>query len=160
MRGDEPERELDQGQTGPLGDPGELLDGVQPGPVGREGEVEALRQDGRAAGGDLLARADRAGQPAGGERAPGQYAEPVLLGDRQDVRLDAALQDRVAGLLGDVPAASNPPSGCRFRTRCPLFKTLPEGDQQVCIDLKPELHPIDGATNDVACHFASVSVNV
>ena len=31
-------------------------------------------------------------------------AEPVLLGHGQDVRLDAPLEDRVAGLLGDVAA--------------------------------------------------------
>ena len=62
-------------------------------------------------------------------------------------------------LPGDVPEASNPPSGCRFRTRCPLFKSLPDSGRQVCIELKPKLHPIEGATNEVACHFASVAVN-
>ena len=104
VRGDEAERELNHGQAGLVGDVGQLLDGVHPGPVGGDGGIEAVRHHRRPVGRDRLALADCAGQPARGQWAPDQDAEAVLLGYRQNVRLDPALQDRVAGLLGDVTA--------------------------------------------------------
>jgi hypothetical protein len=102
--GDEAERELDHGQAGLFGDLGEPLDRVQSCPVGRTVQVETLRHHRLAAGGRLASGADRAGQPARGQRAPHQHANPVLFGDRQHVALHTALQDRVARLLADVSA--------------------------------------------------------
>jgi oligopeptide transport system ATP-binding protein len=55
---------------------------------------------------------------------------------------------------GDVPSPIDPPSGCRFRTRCPKFANeLSEGERQRCIDEPPAL--VDrGVGHPTACHYA------
>jgi peptide/nickel transport system ATP-binding protein len=58
-------------------------------------------------------------------------------------------------LEGDLPSPADPPSGCRFRTRCPLFATLPADRAQRCIDEEPGLLR-QGADHGAACHYAQV----
>jgi peptide/nickel transport system ATP-binding protein len=54
-------------------------------------------------------------------------------------------------LLGDVPSPVNPPSGCRFHTRCWLRKQLDNPER--CATERPELRQL-GEEHEVACHFA------
>jgi oligopeptide transport system ATP-binding protein len=54
-------------------------------------------------------------------------------------------------LTGDVPSPSNPPSGCRFHTRCWLRERL--GNPERCVAEDPALREMS-AGHEVACHFA------
>jgi oligopeptide/dipeptide ABC transporter ATP-binding protein len=63
-------------------------------------------------------------------------------------------------LEGDVPSPSDPPSGCRFRSRCQLFANeLTEGERQRCVDEEPPLTD-RGLGHPSACHFARVEAVV
>ncbi len=57
-------------------------------------------------------------------------------------------------LKGDLPSPINPPSGCRFRTRCWKFAgELSEAEQSRCINEVPALED-RGVGHPVACHYA------
>ena len=67
--------------------------------------------------------------------------DPVLEDSREQILLS-----------GDLPSPANPPSGCRFHTRCPWKQ------ETLCDTVRPQLRvvQVDGASagHRVACHFA------
>jgi peptide/nickel transport system ATP-binding protein len=50
------------------------------------------------------------------------------------------------GVTGELPSAIHPPSGCRFRTRCPRAQAL-------CSDIEPPMQSFAGQGHLAACHF-------
>ena len=72
----------------------------------------------------------------------------ALLAAVPSVDGDQTASERIEG---DVPSPIDIPSGCRFRTRCPLA-------QEICAQLEPSLTAFDPAmpTHLSACHFAAV----
>jgi peptide/nickel transport system ATP-binding protein len=50
------------------------------------------------------------------------------------------------GVTGELPSAVAPPSGCRFRTRCPIA-------QELCAVEEPPLRPFTAKGHLAACHF-------
>lgn len=61
-------------------------------------------------------------------------SSPTLRNNRKDV-----------GIEGDIPSPVNPPSGCKFHTRCPIAT-------QKCKDVLPEFTEKESG-HFVACHF-------
>jgi peptide/nickel transport system ATP-binding protein len=77
-------------------------------------------------------------------RAPQHPYTRALLASRPT--MDPSRRTKVAPLEGDPPNPINPPSGCRFRTRCPL--AMP-----ICVQVEPSLDPVAReARHMVACH--------
>jgi peptide/nickel transport system ATP-binding protein len=67
----------------------------------------------------------------------------ALLASSPTLEPGLSLDDHL--LEGELPSALNPPSGCRFRTRCP--HAMP-----ICSNLRPRLQELDTG-HQVACHL-------
>jgi oligopeptide transport system ATP-binding protein len=52
-------------------------------------------------------------------------------------------------LKGEIPSPVNPPSGCRFHTRCPIARA-----PGICSEQEPALEPHGQPDQIAACHFA------
>ncbi|MEU8781463.1 oligopeptide/dipeptide ABC transporter ATP-binding protein [Streptomyces sp. NPDC048637] len=76
-------------------------------------------------------------------RAGAVPAPPVARPGRRPVRHPARRQ---SALGGEAPSAADPPSGCRFRTRCPLATGR-------CATTEPPPAGPETAGHRVTCHF-------
>jgi peptide/nickel transport system ATP-binding protein len=70
-------------------------------------------------------------------------AVPLPDPHHERMRLRAAFQD---------DPGPDPPSGCRFRNRCPTFATLPANDGRRCVDEEPAVLRVRSGQS-AACHF-------
>src|SRR6266853_593737 len=64
--------------------------------------------------------------------------DPVLERDREPMLIK-----------GEIPSPVNPPSGCRFHTRCPIARA-----PGICAEQEPPLEPHGQPDQLAACHFA------
>ena len=84
-----------------------------------------------------------------GEEIYASPAHPYTSGLLESVPVPDPVQERGKhkdAVRGELPSAANPPSGCRFRTRCPFA-------QQQCADVEPQMQLFSSGGHRAACHF-------
>jgi len=86
--------------------------------------------------------AERAPREALFDRPLHPYTQGLL---RALPRLDVA-RPRLEAIPGGVPSPRERPSGCRFRTRCPMAEAR-------CAEREPALEPREDGAREVACHL-------
>ncbi len=77
--------------------------------------------------------------------APLHHYTQGLLNAVPNADVDDARKVRGAQIEGELPSAANPPSGCRFRTRCAAAA-------DICANEEPQMQDA-GNGHSVACHF-------
>jgi oligopeptide/dipeptide ABC transporter ATP-binding protein len=78
----------------------------------------------------------------------GSPAHPYTAALIETIPLPDPVHERAkqtAAIRGEPPSPTAPPSGCRFRTRCPRA-------QELCAQVEPPLRPF-GPRHRAACHF-------
>jgi len=85
------------------------------------------------------------------DRAEHPYTQALLSAVPIPDPVAERARDRIV-LVGDRPNPAEPPSGCRFRTRCFTFAALSEADRQQCVQTQPPLRA-RGVDHQVACHY-------
>lgn len=77
-------------------------------------------------------------------------SHPYTIGLLRSLPTLAQAGQRLHPIAGSVPSAAAWPSGCRFRTRCPIARAD-------CAAIEPPLEPVDGAQPEhrVACLYAA-----
>ena len=68
--------------------------------------------------------------------------DPVVERSRQRIVLE-----------GDLPSPTDDAPGCRFTSRCPLFKTLTPDERDACLHTTPLLKGETGGDHLAACHY-------
>jgi peptide/nickel transport system ATP-binding protein len=84
------------------------------------------------------------GPPEALFRTPAHHYTRALI-DAVPDPTPARAANSAATIRGELPSASAPPSGCRFRTRCPAA-------ERVCAEEEPAMRTF-GAGHQAACHF-------
>ncbi|MGH3673973.1 MAG: oligopeptide/dipeptide ABC transporter ATP-binding protein, partial [Pseudonocardiaceae bacterium] len=59
---------------------------------------------------------------------------------------DGEQQKAKVGVRGELPSAMNPPSGCRFRTRCPRATGKCAAEEPAMLRFSEQAH-------EAACHY-------
>jgi peptide/nickel transport system ATP-binding protein len=82
--------------------------------------------------------------------APQHPYTAALMSSTPEPTLEASPRERIV-LGGDMPSPANPPSGCPFRTRCPIGP-LYHPEREICTTSVPAL-TLTAAGQTAACHF-------
>lgn len=77
----------------------------------------------------------------------------ALLSSAPTLEPESRKYRRSIDLIGEIPSAADPPSGCRFRTRC--WKAT-----DLCAHQQPPLADTNGLGHPAACHFPEVLDNL
>jgi peptide/nickel transport system ATP-binding protein len=84
-----------------------------------------------------------------GEEIYASPAHPYTAGLLESIPVPDPVRERGKhkdAVRGELPSAAHPPSGCRFRTRCPFA-------QQICADVEPQMQLFSLGGHSGACHF-------
>ncbi len=84
------------------------------------------------------------------ERPQHPYTAALLSASRSSMSRDGTRHERII-LTGELPDPTDPPSGCRFRNRCPIGPRF-HPDRTQCIEVEPALAPPPSG-GLAACHF-------